>query len=74
MVLKMTRFLPVLVLLCLTLFAATAFSISHTINIAGKESASNLKHDEHYSLEFLGDPVSGGGPPKPQNQPLNDTG
>jgi hypothetical protein len=67
----MTRFLPVLVLLCLTLFATTAFSINHTINVAGKESASNFKHDEHYSLEFLGDPVSGGGPPCPKS--INET-
>jgi hypothetical protein len=71
MILKMTRFLPVLVLLCLTLFAATAFSINYTINNAWKESASNFKHDEHYSLEFLGDPVSGGGPPCPKS--INET-
>jgi len=62
MVLKIRRFVPVFVLLFLTVFATAAFSTNHTMNTALKGLSSNLKHDSADPVP-LGDPVTGGGTP-----------
>lgn len=74
MILKSVRVLPVLVLLCLTIFATTMFSINHTTNTVWKESESGFNHNEYPSSVFVGDPVEGGGLPCGGNQTLNGTG
>jgi hypothetical protein len=74
MIFKITRFLPALVLLCLTVFAIIAFSTNHTIDAAWKESESDSIHVQHYGSVFVGDPVGGGGTPCGGNQTLNPTG
>lgn len=68
MILKITRFLPVLVLLFLTVFATAAFSINHTVDTAWKEPESGFKHDVHSDVIPVGDPVPGGGTPNGANQ------
>lgn len=68
MILKIKRFLPVLVLLFLTVFATAAFSINHTVDTALKEPKSGFKHDVHSGPVLVGDPVPGGGVPCGANQ------
>ena len=73
MILKSTVVLSVLVLLCLTIFAAATFSINHTIDAVWKEPRSCFKNDGHSGLVPIGDPVPGGGTPCGGNQTSNDT-
>lgn len=68
MVLKIKRFVPVLVLLFLTVFASSAFSINHAINTTWKEPENGFKHDVHSDVIPVGDPVPGGGVPDGTNQ------
>jgi hypothetical protein len=71
---KITRFVPVLVLLCLTVFGTAAFSANHSINTVWKQSESGSNHDQHYGSMFVGDPVGGGGTPKDVNRTLDSIG
>ena len=68
MILKIKRFVPVLVLLFFTVFATAAFSINHTVNTTWKEPASGFKHDVYSGVVPVGDPVPGGGTPMGANQ------
>jgi len=72
-ILKIKRFLPVLVLLFLTVFATAAFSINHTVDTTWKEPEGGFKHDVHSGVVTVGDPVPGGGTPMGTNQ-TNCTG
>jgi hypothetical protein len=74
MIMKTVRVLPILVLLCVTIFAAAMFSMNHTTNTVWKESESEFSHNEYSSPVFVGDPVEGGGLPNSANQTLNGTG
>jgi hypothetical protein len=74
MILKSVKVLPILVLLCVTIFAVTMFSVNHATNTVWKESETGFDHNEHSSSVFVGDPVEGGGLPDGVNQPLNDSG
>jgi hypothetical protein len=73
-ILKSAGVLSVLVLLCLTIFATTTFSINHTTNSVSKEFESGFKQNEHSGSVFVGDPVEGGGTPCGGNQTSNGTG
>jgi hypothetical protein len=68
-ILKIKRFVPVFVLLFLTVFTTAALSINHAVGTAWKEQRSGLKLDVHSGVVPAdGDPVPGGGVPDGTNQ------
>ncbi|HXX86826.1 MAG TPA: hypothetical protein VEH86_00065 [Candidatus Acidoferrum sp.] len=71
--LKIRRFIPVLILLCLAILATVTFSINSVTDIGGKEPRSGFKYGGNSELAPIGDPVPGGGTPCGGNQTSNDT-
>ena len=71
---KVRKFVPVLILLFLTMFSAAAFSANRLTNTVSRESVNGSTNGQHTGSMFVGDPVGGGGTPKDVNQTLDGTG